>query len=233
MNRAGLFFLVYVFALFNSFVCAAEETSGGDVVLPVEASRAKYLGETGTEVGLYRSDESSQWVMTLREPGGQPLTLLLEGQPSLMKPSSLDFSVDFDGEPMQVTATGNRLYARVTKEGRTLECLRDAKGSRTAMNGERSKSRGATPEEMESTMMLNEVAGRWEVMKQMAVSVGTNGLAIGRGTEPVSRSRLFTRTGVLSRQETKLMEDKLAVHAKMADESSAFLDREQKSEGDK
>ena len=81
--------------------------------------------------------------------------------------------------------------------------------------------------------MLNEVAGRWEVMKQMVVSVDTNRLAIGSGAESMDRARSFTRTGILSKQELKLMKDKLAVHAKMADESSAFLDREQKLEGEK
>ena len=221
-----------VFALFSSSVYAAEEPSGGDVVLPAEVTRASYRSEAGTDIRLYRSDESSRWVMTLQERDAQPLTFTLDGQPSSLKPASLDFTVSFDGQPMNVTADGSRLYARVTREGKTLECLRDAKGARTAVDGERSSGTGTAPEEMESAMMLNEVAGRWEVMKQMVVSVDTNGLAIGNGSDAASKTHSFARTGILSEQETKLMEEKLAAHAELADGSSAFLAREQKPEGE-
>lgn len=221
-----------VFALFDSSVYAAEESSGGDVVLPAEVTRASYRSEAGTDIRLYRSDESSRWVMTLQERDAQPLTFTLDGQPSSLKPASLDFTVSFDGQPMNVTADGSRLYARVTREGKTLECLRDAKGARTAVDGERSSGASTVPEEMESAMMLNEVAGRWEVMKQMVVSVDTNGLAIGNGPDGASKTHSFARTGILSEQETKLMEEKLAAHAEMADESSSFLAREQKPEGE-
>ena len=222
-----------VSALFCSSVSAAEQSSGGDIVLPAEVTRASYRSEAGTDVRLYRSEESARWVMTLQEQGSQPITFTLEGQPSSLKPASLDFAVSFDGQPMNVTADGSRLYARVTREGKTLECLRDAKGARTAVDGECSSGANTAPEEMESAMMLNEVAGRWEVMKQMVVSVDTNGLAIGNGSDAASKTHPFTRTGILSEQETKLMEDKLAAHTELADGSSAFLDREQKPEGEK
>ena len=219
-----------VFALFDSSVYAAEESSGGDVVLPAEVTRASYRSEAGTDIRLYRSDESSRWVMTLQERDAQPLTFTLDGQPSSLTPASLDFTVNCGGRPMQVTADGSRLYARMTREGKTFECLRDTKGARTALNGERSSSGEAASEETESAMMLDEVAGRWEIMKQMVVSVDVHGLVIGDGKDGAAKPRSFSRTGVLSEDEAKQMEEKLATHVEMADGSSAFLDRERELE---
>ena len=206
------------------------ETVGSDIVLPAEVTRANYRGEAGAEVSLYRPEESARWVMTVTEPEGRPVTILLEGQPSALKPASLDYTTDFDGQPMGMTADQDRLYVRGTYEGRTLECVRDAKGARTMLDGARSKDEIATPGELESMMMLDEVAGRWEIMKQTVVSVDTNGLSMRGSVDAEARPRQFTRTGILSEEESKLMEEKLAAHEAIEDESKIFLTREQKLE---
>lgn len=223
-------FAAFCFSAMVSGSASAAETVGGDVVLPVEVTRASYRGEAGTEVSLYRAEKSARWVMTVTEPETQPVTILLEGQPSSLKPASLGCTVDFDGQPMGMMVDGAHLYARGMYEGRTLECRRDAKGARTTLDGERPADGAETPGEMESTMMLDEVAGRWEAVKQTVVSVDTNGLAMQNGADAAARTRRFARTGILSEEESKRMEEKLAAHERMENESTSFLRREQKLE---
>jgi hypothetical protein len=223
-------FAAFCLSAMLSTSARAAEAVAGDIVLPAEVSRANFRGETGTEVGLYRSAESAQWVMTVTESEGRPVTILLEGQPSALKPTSLDYTTDFDGQPMGMMADRSQLYVRGTYEGRTLECVRDAKGARTTLDGKRSAEGVATPGEMESVMMLDEVAGRWEIMRQTVVSVDTNGLAMWGSADPASRPRHFTRTGILSEDESKRMEERLAAHETIQDESKTFLTREQKLE---
>lgn len=188
-----------------------------------------YRGQAGTMLSLCRVEKSPQWIMTVTEPESKPLTIVLSGQESSLKPSELNCTMDFDGQPMEIVARGQRLYARGVSDGKTIECLRDAQGSRTVFDGDPTRGLEPSAGEMESSMTLDEVARRWDVMKQIEISVSDDGLTLHNNSDAHS-ARKFFREKVLSNEEMESMKQKLAAHARILDESEAFVAREKKSE---
>jgi hypothetical protein len=231
------FLLIFAFTVVPRIAGAASNTvdmavSPGSTVetsSPPKNYSGIYRGQAGTVLSLCHIEKSPQWIMTVTEPESKPLTMVLSGQESSLKPSGLNCTIDFGGQPMEIVASGQRLYARGTSDGKTIECLRDAGGSRTVLDGESSRGREASAGEIESSMALDEVAGRWNVMKQIEVSVGDDGLTL-RNSLDARLPRKFTREKDLSNDETESMKQKLAAHARILDESESFVAREKKSE---
>ena len=229
-----LFMLLFVLSIipYVANASGAADALGTDstsvISSPITNYSGVYRGESGAILNLSRVGKSPEWIMTVDEPGSSPLTVVLYGKESLLKPSGMNGSINFDGKPMDIVVSDDRVYAQGMSEGKTIECLRDSKGTRTALDGDRSKNGETSPCEMESSMMLDEVAGRWESVKQIEIGVNKGGLTL-RSSANARSVRKFVRERNFSDDEAELMKQKLAAHTRILSESDTFVAREKKS----
>lgn len=189
-----------------------------------------YVSESGTEIVICRPGDAANWVMSIAEPDAQPFTIVLDGDASSLRPSGLEATVQVGGSPVSVVADGSRLFARGAVDGKNLECLREGGKGRMAVGGSFSSKGPPSPGEMEMSLTLDDLAGRWDAIRQTRYNLGREGLQVSDASDPKAAPRRFTRKNALSENDTKTMEQKLITHAAGLDESKSFAARAKESE---
>ncbi len=187
-SRFGFFGFAAVLVIAAAFLSPhssfSQETPAVTPSAPPAESKADadvtgiYRSDSGAEARLYQPADSAQWVMTYTKPDETPMTIYMDGQPSALTPVGLDAAVTFNGSPMTLTAEGGRVYAKGMSGGKSIECLTgDELGTRAALDGKPTAG-GSTPDEMEASMMIQDYAAKWELMKAARVEVAGGNLTI-------------------------------------------------------
>lgn len=189
-----------------------------------------YAGGEGTEIVVCPPGESANWALAVAEPGAQPFTIVLDGDPSSLRPAGLDATIHVGGSPVSVVADGSKLFARGSVDGKDLECLREGGKARMAVGGSFSSKEPASPGQLEMSMTLDDLSARWESIRQARYRLDRSGLQVTDASDPSAPPQSFSRRKALSEDDAKTMEQKLTTRAERLADSKSFAARAEKSE---
>jgi len=136
-----------------------------------------YRSDDGAEAKLYQPGGEQAWTMSYVRKGEDPMVLVMEGDPSSLRPIGLDVTVSFNGKPLNVVGDPSGLYAKGASSDKLMECLASDGGTEIAFDG-KAVSGEESPESMEAAMTVGDIAQLWKRMQHARVHVADRRLRI-------------------------------------------------------
>ena len=159
-----------------------------------------YRSDDGAEAKLFLPGGAQAWAMSYVRPGETPMFVVMEGEPSALRPVGLNVTVSFNGKPLSVVGDAAGLYAKGAGSEKTLECLTTDGGTEVAFDG-KVVSGDESPEGMSASMTVSEIAQLWKRMQHSRVNVVDQRLRIIPPNSNPERVSPFARTAGLSDED--------------------------------
>lgn len=207
---------------------------------PVPASGVQPEAKPEDYSGIYRSDDGAEaklflpggaqaWAMSYVRPGETPMFVVMEGDPSALRPVGLNVTVSFNGKPLSVVGDAAGLYAKGAGSEKTLECLTTDGGTEVAFDG-KTVSGDESPEGMSASMTVSEIAQLWKRMQHSRVNVVDQRLRIIPPNSNPERVSPFARTAGLSDEDKNSLGSAFSNRLASLVEKQSFSNRERKKE---
>ena len=188
-----------------------------------------YRSDDGAEAKLFLPGGAQEWTMSYVRPGETPMFVVMEGDPSALRPVGLNVTVSLNGKPLSVVGDAAGLYAKGAGSDKTLECLATDGGTEVAFDGE-VVSGDDSPEGMSASMTVSEIAQLWKRMQHSRVNVVDQRLRIVPPNSNPERVSPFARTAGLSEEDRNFLGSAFSNRLASLVEKQSFSNRERKKE---
>jgi hypothetical protein len=178
-----------------------------------KAVGGRFAAEDGATAELYCDQTSSQSLLTVREAGGSPIVLFLEGDARTMRPVSMETEARYNDQPLSIVAKGGAMAGTVTVDGKAVQFYRDDAGAlHTYLDGKVASDDAASTRD-ELSLMTDDYAQAWDVIRRSRVSIEPEVIRL-TPSEAAIGAKSFSRTADLSDDEAGAMQTRMTSHAK-------------------